>query len=342
MGDEGSAEDMDQLIFQAAFYDNEELLRDLVQAYPEKVNYKDKYGRSALHLAAQHGNLTIVDLLLAAGANVNSITGPNLSCVTPLHVAAVNGKYAVVQRLINCGAELLAVDLSDHCALELAQMGNHFEVACLLIDAIETERKRVQELHDQLITACINAELDVVKKILANLTNGNSDAVLNGTTLDRKCALYIACLNGRQEVVAELLKVRGHMLIQAITHDTVLHAAISSQEPVIVEMILKAFTHLVTSRNAEGSSVLHWAAQCGNLEVIKILMEFPYDKDLITRIEDVSGRFSYNFVIDVNMLDAQCRTTLYLAVANSHVDVVKYLLEVCFINSLLFYLSLYF
>lgn len=48
-----------------------------------------------------------------------------------------------------------------------------------------------------------------------------------------------ACLNGRREVVNVLLNVRGHMLIQPNTHDTVLHAAISSQEPRIVEMILK-------------------------------------------------------------------------------------------------------
>ncbi|KHN76857.1 Leucine-rich repeat serine/threonine-protein kinase 1 [Toxocara canis] len=59
-------------------------------------------------------------------------------------------------------------------------------------------------------------------------------------------------------------------------------------------------------------------------------MEFPYEEDVLTRIEDASGRFSYRFVADVNALDSQCRTALYLAVANSHYDVVKYLLEVKF------------
>lgn len=58
------------------------------------------------------------------------------------------------------------------------------------------------------------------------------------------------------------------------------------------------------------------------------LLEFPYEDDLLANIEDVSGRFSYRFVLDVNGLDAQCRTALYLAVANSYYDVVKYLLEV--------------
>ncbi|VDN19130.1 unnamed protein product [Gongylonema pulchrum] len=124
------------------------------------------------------------------------------------------------------------------------------------------------------------------------------------------------------------MNIRGHMLIQPNTHDTVLHAAISSQEPAIVEMILKAFTHLVTTKNADGSTALHWASQCGNLAIVKLLLEFSYDEDVLTKIEDVSGRFTYHFVLDVNALDAQCRTALYLAVANSHYDVVKYLLEV--------------
>uniref|UniRef100_A0A0M3JE10 ANK_REP_REGION domain-containing protein n=1 Tax=Anisakis simplex TaxID=6269 RepID=A0A0M3JE10_ANISI len=134
-------------------------------------------------------------------------------------------------------------------------------------------------------------------------------------------------LNGQIDVVEALLNVRGHMLIQPNTHDTVLHAAISSQQPEIVLLILRAFTHLIQSKNVDGSTPLHWASQCGNLNVVKLLMEYAYEEDLITLIEDASTRFSYRFVADVNALDSKCRTALYLAVANSHFDVVKYLLE---------------
>lgn len=63
------------------------------------------------------------------------------------------------------------------------------------------------------------------------------------------------------------------------------------------------------------------------------MLEFPYEEDVLTKIEDVSGRFSYRFVLDVNGLDAQCRTALYLAVANSYYDIVKYLLEVSMVST---------
>nr|CDP90956.1 Bm6044, isoform b [Brugia malayi] len=330
MDEKSSPEETGQLVYEAVMYENEELLRELLEANPGKVYYRDKHGRSALHIAAQNGNLPILDLLIEAGADVNSMAGPSALCATPLHVAAVAGRLEAVRHLIEAGAELLATDLRDHCALELAQMANQFETACLLIDAIESVRNKTRQLHDDLVKSAEEGDIRTVIETLPNLTSANYDAVLNGATLDRKCVLHLACLNGRKEVVEALLNVRGHTLIQPNTHDTVLHAAISSQKAIIVEMILKAFTHLVTAKNADGSTALHCASQCGSLDIVKLLLEFPYEEDVLTKIEDISGRFSYRFVLDVNGLDAHCRTALYLAVANSYYDIVKYLLEVEF------------
>ncbi|VDK83805.1 unnamed protein product [Litomosoides sigmodontis] len=330
MDEKSSSEEIGQLVYEAVMYENEELLQELLEANPGEIYYTDKHGKTALHIAAQNGSLSILDLLIKAGADVNSMAGPSALCATPLHVAAVAGHLETVRHLIEAGAELLATDLRDHCALQLAQMANQFETACLLIDAIESVRNKTRQLHDDLVKSAEEGDVRSVIKALPNLTTANYDAVLNGATLDRKCVLYLACLNGRKEVVEALLNVRGHTLIQPSTHDTILHAAISSQKIAIVEMILKTFTHLVTAKNANGSTALHWASQCGNLDIVKLLMEFPYEEDVLTKIEDVSGRFSYRFVLNVNGLDAQCRTALYLAVANSYYDIVKYLLEIEF------------
>lgn len=57
-------------ISQAVMYENEELLRELLEANPGKLYYRDKHGRSALHVAAQNGNISILDLLIEAGGFV--------------------------------------------------------------------------------------------------------------------------------------------------------------------------------------------------------------------------------------------------------------------------------
>lgn len=59
-----------QVIFQAVTYESEELLRELLEANPRKVYYRDNHGRSALHIAAQNGNIVVLDLLIKAGGGL--------------------------------------------------------------------------------------------------------------------------------------------------------------------------------------------------------------------------------------------------------------------------------
>lgn len=67
-------------------------------------------------------------------------------------------------------------------------------------------------------------------------------------------------------------------------------------------------------------------------------METNYSKSEMKTIENNGGRgggnWCYNFVCDFNATDNECRTSLYLAVANEHISIVQYLVDV---NVLTFY-----
>jgi len=57
-----------------------------------------------LHIAARNGNLEVVIRLIEAGADINSVTDPSGS--TPLHLAALSGNGSVVRELVNAGADI--------------------------------------------------------------------------------------------------------------------------------------------------------------------------------------------------------------------------------------------
>jgi ankyrin repeat protein len=101
-----------------------------------------------LHVAAAHGQLDIVKLLVSLGANVN-IQGGILGG-SPLNEAASEGHLDIVKYLFACGAEL---DVSDprYNPLFGAIYGGYTDVAKFLIDCgIDTDVKYTGEHMNEM------------------------------------------------------------------------------------------------------------------------------------------------------------------------------------------------
>ena len=106
------------------------------------VNAATRRGDTALHFAAGAGNLAMVKLLLAKGADVNAATldaipvrkGPiGLNHLTALMYAAPYGTPDLVRTLIDAGAQINAKDIRDMTPLMLAvasetQRGQHHDL----------------------------------------------------------------------------------------------------------------------------------------------------------------------------------------------------------------------
>lgn len=86
--------------------------------------------RTALMLASLEGHLEIVDLLLAAGANVDDI---DEYFYTALMFASARGHLDVVERLLAAGAEVNMVGISSRTALDFANDKDHREIEDALI-----------------------------------------------------------------------------------------------------------------------------------------------------------------------------------------------------------------
>ncbi|XP_064548455.1 DNA-binding protein RFXANK [Drosophila montana] len=99
----------------------EEQVKAELQRQPH-IDFKDSHGFTPLHWAASYGQLVSAQLLVAVGANVNSLA-PDM--VTPLLLAAAGGHNEIVRFLLDRGAIATHMDIVGNTALMYAAAGNH-------------------------------------------------------------------------------------------------------------------------------------------------------------------------------------------------------------------------
>lgn len=106
--------------------------KDAVQKLLDRgadVNAQDYDGDSALHGAAQNGNIEIIDLLVAKGANLNL---KNKVGGTPLMWAAVYGHENAARRLLEHGADPSLKDADGKTARDWAVVNGRKNLVALL------------------------------------------------------------------------------------------------------------------------------------------------------------------------------------------------------------------
>ena len=118
-----------------------QIVKLLVEAKVD-LNYKDRQGETALHVAARFGHSDCAKLLLtgSAGQKPNIEIRENTYGWTPLFIASVDGQKAIVELLIDAGAELNRVDGSGWTAQEHACLRGYLDIARML--AARTPQKQ--------------------------------------------------------------------------------------------------------------------------------------------------------------------------------------------------------
>ena len=103
---------VDGQLFEAARNGDTMELRLLLDAHPKKLHVRNRpYEHTLLHVAAHHGRLDAVDLLLRRGLDPNTREkGDN---TYPMHWAAAAGHLDVVRRLADAGGDVVG-DGDDH------------------------------------------------------------------------------------------------------------------------------------------------------------------------------------------------------------------------------------
>ncbi|CAD6186492.1 unnamed protein product [Caenorhabditis auriculariae] len=120
-------------------------LADLLISYGAEVNFDGRNrkessiytGRTALHVAALNGNVSMAAFLVNRGADFDAIDDYNNS---PLMLAAKEGHLEVVRLLLHSGASPNLEDYMDRTAKQLSEINKHEDVNELLGNLVVLQR----------------------------------------------------------------------------------------------------------------------------------------------------------------------------------------------------------
>ncbi len=152
-------------------------------------------GNTALHDAADRGHVSIAELLIDYGADVNARTRSSL---TPLYNAVLGHFTNMVQLLLACGANVNAAIASGLTPLHLAAMKGYSDIAVLLLDNQAQINAQSRSARTPLHWAALNGHGAMVRLLLEKGANRESLDELGRTPLDW------ALIRGQREVVLML------------------------------------------------------------------------------------------------------------------------------------------
>jgi ankyrin repeat protein len=218
----------------------------------------DIMGDTPLAIASWDGNMELIQLLIARGADVNGNSG---KWGRPVHRAILKNNMDSLKALVEKGADLA----SCH-----SNLGTPLQVACGQDSETEIMEYLVEKkgadpnaegatVRNVMLEACLRSE---PKAILYLLNHG-------GLPSSRDCigmpAIFAACFRSTDAlpVIDELLK-RGAD-ISPNTRDkmgrTVLHCAVASGRVEVVKRVLEKEPTLLSEKDNDGWTALHWAAR---------------------------------------------------------------------------------
>ncbi|MEP7383743.1 MAG: ankyrin repeat domain-containing protein [Gemmatimonadota bacterium] len=147
------------------------------------VNAAQGDGMTALHWAANRGDVELARLLLRSKASLTATT--RVGALTPLHLACQSGSAEVVAALLAAGADARAVTALGVGALHLAAMaGNVAAIAALLDAGSDVNRAEPALGETPLMVAAARGRTAAVRLLLAR----GADHRAAGRTMDPMAA----------------------------------------------------------------------------------------------------------------------------------------------------------
>jgi ankyrin repeat protein len=286
------------LIITAAKYDSEDVALWLLES-GESTEVRCKDGMTPLHYATINDSRNVTFLLIRHGADVNSKDNNLLS---PLH-------YAVLKRRTDIGILLLAWEADLH-----AETKEHLTPLHLVAKEDELDFLKVLLFHGgNILAPTASNKGDYPIHIAATYGSDNVLQWMLETGISVNITNAVGCTpllniarSGNLMMAKVLLEKGADVNVKVTGEDsrTCLHAACLCGNVEMVRLLLENEADPDASTSTNMRTPLHWAAQKGHLEIMKILVKFG---------ANISARDKFGL------------TPRYLAAQKCHDKVVEFL-----------------
>ncbi|KAL4657666.1 B-cell lymphoma 3 protein [Arapaima gigas] len=144
----------------------------------------DRNGQTAAHLCCEHGLRTCLELILKHPAALACLKVRNYEGLTPLHLAVQRGDKELVRLLLDHGADIDAVDFkSGRSPLIHAVENNNMEMISILIQNGSNVNAQSYSGNTALHSACGRGQVEAVRMLLRNGADSSLKNYHNDTAL---------------------------------------------------------------------------------------------------------------------------------------------------------------
>lgn len=267
----------------AVLGDKEVNLLDVLDKFEVPMMIKNKDGKSVLHLAAENGDVPMIQYFLNKGIPVNE---PDHKNRLPLHLA--NKHLEAIRQLVLSGSELLACDYQDNNFAHLAaEFLSSSDWKILVKFLVKNQKHTLPKLlngknrnGDTVIHILFKSEENVDVDALQYLLN-QSSVNINIADNDQMTPLLIAVRTHQPVEVLRILTDHGAALhAENKYNETALHVAVANKNEPALRFLISQDSP-INARNIHGQTPLQLA--------LKILdhMKDNSEKGLISSIVDI-------------------------------------------------------
>jgi len=309
------------LLMAAVIGGHGEIVKTLL-ARGARVDHRNTRRETALHLAAERGNLAIVTQLLDASADPTALTRNK---VTPLMSAAASGKPACFAHLLSLGLTPDAVDREKRTLMHYAALGGSEVILERVAELGVSVTERDRHGKSPLMFAAEEGSFDGV------LWLADHGADLTEKTAKGDTVLHIAARSNASAIQIAGLVERGlDVNAPGLAGTVPLMSAILANRPDAAQGLMRMGAD-PDREDQTGNSPLSYVHFLKNRTLYRSICDAGWDGAALhcsARIGDVPGALrQVEKGVNIDTHNPAGETTLFVAISERQNDMVRSLLE---------------